>query len=71
VRLSVYNVLGQEVATLVNAQEGPGRKVVEWASVNRHGFSLPSGVYFYRMEATGTADASVKFLNVKKMMLLR
>jgi hypothetical protein len=71
VRLSVYNVLGQEVATLVNGQDTPGRKAVEWASINRHGFALPSGVYFYRMEATGIADPAMKFLSVKKMMLLR
>jgi flagellar hook assembly protein FlgD len=71
VRLTVYNVLGQEVATLVNAAELPGRKAVEWNAANRHGFSLPSGVYFYRMEATGLADPSVKYRDVKKMMLVR
>ncbi len=71
VRLTVYNVLGQEVTTLFNGPDSPGRKMVEWNAVNRHGLSLPSGVYFYRMEATNMADPSVKFRDVKKMMLIR
>ena len=71
VRLTVYNVLGQEVTVLFNGPDSPGRKVVEWNAVNRHGLSLPSGVYFYRMEASNLSDPSVKFRDVKKMMLIR
>ncbi|HLF13353.1 MAG TPA: CARDB domain-containing protein [Bacteroidota bacterium] len=71
VRLTIYNVLGQEVATLVDGPEDPGRKTLEWSALNRHGLSLPSGVYFYRMEAASVSDPSVKFRDVKKMILVR
>ena len=46
VRLSVYNPLGQEVATLVNEQEPAGSYQVKF-----NASTMPSGMYFYRLEA--------------------
>lgn len=46
VSLRVYDVLGREIATLVNETVNPGRYSVEWDAS-----SAPSGVYFYRMDA--------------------
>jgi len=67
VSLKVYNPLGQEVANLIDRQEmEEGIQEVEFDASN-----LPSGVYFYRIEATGTNDASIGFKQVKKMMLLK
>ncbi len=45
IRLRVYDVLGREVATLVNGRQAPGIYTVEF-----DGASLPTGVYFYRIE---------------------
>ncbi len=59
VSLKVFNVLGQEVATLVNAQQAAGYYT---ASFNAN--TLSSGVYFYKIEAGN-------YTSVKKMMLLK
>jgi hypothetical protein len=59
VDLSIYNMLGQKVATLVNERKQVGYHHVEW---DASGFA--SGVYYYRIEAG-------EFVDVKKMILLR
>ncbi len=59
VKLKIYDVLGQEVATLVNEVRPAGAYTVKW-----NGSSTPSGVYFYRLQA-GT------FTETKKLVLLR
>ena len=59
VTLKVFDVLGQEVATLVNDP-----KVAGTYSVNFDGSTLTSGVYFYRIEAGD-------YIDVKKMVLLK
>ena len=46
VQLKIYDILGKEVATLVNQQMQPGSYSVDWDGTN-----YPSGVYFYRLEA--------------------
>ena len=65
VELTVYNVIGQPVRTLVAEHQNAGRYVVEWDATNDSGHSLSSGMYFYRLQAGG------EFLKVKKMLLLK
>ena len=65
VELTVYNVVGQSVRTLVAEHQSAGRYVVEWDATNDNGRSLSSGMYFYRLEAGG------EFHEVKKMLLLK
>jgi len=57
--LKVYDILGNEVATLVNEYKSAGKYEVEF-----NGEELPSGVYFYQLR-TGS------FVETKKMLLLR
>ena len=64
VRLKVFNVLGQELASLVNANLIAGGH-----SVNFDASSLNSGVYLYRVEATGIDGTN--FVDVKKMILTK
>jgi hypothetical protein len=64
VRLEVYNVLGQRVATLVNEHQSAGSKVVEWNGKDAVGNAVTSGVYFYKIQAGS-------FVEMKKMILLR
>ena len=59
VTLKVYDVLGREVRTLVNAREDAGRH-----SVYFNASDLPSGVYFYRLEA-GTYHNTIKLVLLK------
>ena len=64
VRLTIYNVLGQEVNELVNEQRSTGHYQETWDGTDASGKSLPSGFYFYRLNA-GT------FIAVRKMLLMR
>jgi hypothetical protein len=59
VSLRVYNMIGQEVATLVNGSLVTGRYTVNFDAGN-----LPSGLYLYRLEANGFTDQ-------KKMLLIK
>jgi hypothetical protein len=57
VTLKVYNIIGVEVAVLVDEYQAPGNYQVEFIAGGGSAFSngnnphLPSGVYFYRLEA--------------------
>jgi hypothetical protein len=65
VSLKVYDVLGNEVATLVNEEKLAGIYEVEFIAVGTsRDLSLASGVYFYQLK-------SGKFIQIKKMILLR
>jgi len=69
VALKVYDILGNEVATLVNEYKSAGSYEVEFPSGGmRHASSttyvLPSGIYFYQLKAGD-------FIQTKKMVLLR
>ena len=57
--LKVYDILGREVATLVNEEKHAGNYKI---SFNASGFA--SGVYFFRLQAGN-------FMNTKKMILLK
>ncbi len=59
VTLKVYDVIGQEVATLVNEMQDAGYKSVTWDASN-----VPSGIYLLRLNAGG-------FVEVKKLLLMK
>ena len=65
VRLTVYNVVGQAVRTLVAEHQSAGRYLVAWDATNDNGHSLSAGIYFYRLQAGD------EFHAVKKMLLLK
>ena len=64
VRMSVYDILGREVRTLMNADLNAGYHQVVWDGKNNLGTSVSSGVYIYRVEAGS-------FISTKKMMLMK
>jgi hypothetical protein len=59
VLLKIFNVLGQEVATLINEEKPSGNYEITWYAKN-----LPSGVYFYQLKAG-------EFIETRKMLLLK
>ncbi len=65
VRIQIINLLGQEVATLINSTESAGFHEVKFNAAN-----LASGIYIYRILAIAT-DGSKEFVNTKKMILLK
>lgn len=62
--LIVYNILGEEVRTLVNEMQEAGFKAVEWNATNNSGQPVGSGVYFCRIQAGS-------FVQHRKMLLLK
>jgi hypothetical protein len=68
VTLTIHNILGQEVARLVDGVESAGYHEVAWVGTNTKGVAAASGLYFYKLEASG--DGKV-FTDIKKMLLLK
>jgi len=59
ITLKVYDVLGKEIATLVNDEKPAGSYEVEFSAIG-----LPSGIYFYKLQAGN-------FIETKKMVLMK
>jgi hypothetical protein len=59
VRLAIYNILGQEVTTLVNDTQKSGHRSITW-----NGAAVASGVYYYHLQAGD-------FVATKKLMLVK
>lgn len=64
VTLTVFNTIGQKVATLVSKKQAAGKYQVTWTGQDQNGISLPTGMYFYRLEAGS-------FASIKKMLLVK
>ena len=67
VTIKIYDVLGSEVATLVNEEKPVGTYGLSWSAAN-----LSSGVYFYRLQVVDPKSSSGQgFVETKKMILLK
>ncbi len=64
INISVFNVIGQHVATLASGYHDAGVYEVVWDGTNASGTTVSSGVYFYKMTGTDKPET-------KKMMLLK
>jgi flagellar hook assembly protein FlgD len=64
VKVTVYNLLGVKVRTLVESIQNAGEHSVAWDAVDNRNNPVPSGVYIYRLT---TDDASLQ----RKMLVLR
>lgn len=70
VKLVLFDILGREVATLVNEKQSPGTYEVEW-----DGRNYSSGVYFYKLTvdnaSAGAKDATGPLSITRKMVLMK
>jgi len=66
VTLKVFDILGKEVATLVNEQLAPGTYSVDFDGTN-----FPSGVYFYQLRVEDPTRRTGEYVKTKKMLLLK
>ncbi|VAX27070.1 hypothetical protein MNBD_IGNAVI01-2948 [hydrothermal vent metagenome] len=64
VKLTIFDILGHKIATLVNEQQGPGNYQVKWNGKDKNDKEVASGIYLYRLKAGS-------FISTKKMMLLQ
>jgi hypothetical protein len=64
VRITIYNLLGQEIRTLIHESKPPGMHQVQWDGHNEGGKSMASGVYWLQMEAA-------QFRKELKLLLLK
>jgi M6 family metalloprotease-like protein len=69
VTLTIYNLLGQVVSTLVNEEVSAGNYTVNWNGRDREGIQVSSGIYLYKIKANGK-NGSI-FSETKKMVLLK
>ncbi|MDZ7404958.1 MAG: T9SS type A sorting domain-containing protein [candidate division KSB1 bacterium] len=65
ITLKIYNLLGKEVATVLdNVEREAGYHATVWEGTDRNGEAMPSGIYLYRLEMSGT-------ILIKKMTLIK
>jgi Sulfatase-modifying factor enzyme 1/Secretion system C-terminal sorting domain len=65
VRIVIYNMIGQVVKVLTNAEQQAGYQSVDWNA------NVASGIYFYRIEAASIDNPNNRFVDTKKMLLLK
>jgi len=70
VSLMIYNNLGQKIGTLVNETQESGYHSRTWNSTNDDGLSIPSGLYYYRLNVFND-DKQITYSQVRKMILLK
>ena len=64
VTIKIYNMLGQEIRTLVNDEKQAGTYSIQWNGLNNSGQQVTSGTYIYRIVA-GDFSKSMKMIYLK------
>jgi flagellar hook assembly protein FlgD len=66
--LKIYNILGEEVVTLVNQRQRPGLYRIVWDGKDGEERDVGSGIYFYKLKVEGPR---LKVVKTRKLVLLR
>ena len=64
VKITVYDMIGRVVKTMVNSQQNSGFKSVQWNATNDKGAPVSAGLYLYMIHAG-------EYISTKKMVLLK
>jgi len=64
VNITIYDMLGRQIRTLVNQRQEAGFKTAQWNATNNSGKPMSAGVYLYQIQAG-------EFVQTKKMVLLK
>ena len=64
ITIDIINISGQIINTIVQSSHQPGNYGIMWDGTNHYGISVPSGIYFYKMNASN-------FISVRKLVLLK
>ena len=64
VTIEIININGQKIKTIIQSSHQPGNYEIMWDGTNQTGMSVPSGIYFYKLDAD-------EFISVKKLVLLK
>jgi hypothetical protein len=64
VNVTIYDMMGRQVSTLVSSQQAAGYKSIQWNATNDFGKPISAGVYLYKIQAG-------EFVQTKKMVLLK
>jgi hypothetical protein len=71
IKLTIYDLRGNEVKILVNGAMPAGYHSIMWDSRNNTGQLVSSGVYFYKIEVKSSDTANRAFFDVKKMIFMK
>ena len=64
VTITIYDMLGRKVKTLINQTQDAGYRSVQWNATNDYGKSVSAGIYLYQIQAG-------EYISTKKMVLLK
>jgi len=64
INITIYDMLGRQVRTLISQTQNAGYKSVIWDATNDYGKPVTAGIYIYQIQAVG-------FIQTKKMVLLK
>ena len=64
VNITIYDMLGREVTTLINQTQDAGYRSVIWNATNNYGEPVSAGIYLYQIQAG-------EYMQTKKMVLLK
>ena len=64
VNITIYDMLGREVKTLINQTQDAGYKSLQWNATNDYGKPVSAGIYLYQIQAG-------EYISTKKMVLLK